>query len=109
MAKTIKKSTIIYVGRGFQVKLKGKRKSKGLISLYLEYYLGTTTDENGKTKGVRKFEFLKTSLYDNPQDIKQREQNKINLEYAKEVRAKREETPNHSSEGRRNPNADNNI
>ncbi len=50
------KSIITYTpGRLHRVKLRGKRQTKGLISLYLDYYLGTTITKEGKSKDQRQF------------------------------------------------------
>lgn len=101
---SIQKGNIIYTpGKGFKVKLRGKRRSKGYISLFLDYYLGTVKDAKGKAKVQRKYEYLSIYLKDNPQNPEERQRNKSNLDLALSIRAKREEIFNNDIEGLPNP------
>ncbi len=63
--------------------------STGRTSLSLEFYFGYTKDENGKIKHKRKFEALEYYLITNPKTKADRDHNKVNLEMAEAVRAKR--------------------
>lgn len=71
------------------VKLIKRRLKSGRISLVLEYYMGYTINEKGGIKPIRRFETLKYFLYANPTDKKEREHNRMNLEMAEQVKAKR--------------------
>ena len=71
-------------------------KAKGVISLYLDYCLGYEKDKEDKIKDIRKFEFLKLYLKENPQSTKEREKNKTNMGLALDIRSKRESDFNHS-------------
>lgn len=98
------KSIITYTpGRLHRVKLRGKRQSKGLISLYLDFYLGTSIDNTGKSKVNRQFEFLSLYLKDNPQTREERDTNKNRLDLALSIRAKKDDELSTSSEGMLNP------
>jgi len=106
MAKLAKgqKSIITYTpGRLHRVKLRGKRQAKGLISLYLDYYLGSTIDKAGKAKAQRQFEFLGIYIKDNPQTTQERETNKSRLDLAYSIRNKREDFLISSNEGLLSP------
>ena len=61
----------------------------GKTSLQLEYYMGYYKDENGKIKHKRKYETLKYFLYSKPKTIIEKEHNRINLEMAEAVKARR--------------------
>ena len=95
-----KKSILTYTpGRAFQVKLRGKKQAKGLISLYLDYYLGTIKSPDTKTKDQRKFEFLNIHIKDNPQTTEDRQRNKESLDLALKIRENRESEFKHNQEG----------
>ncbi len=67
-----------------------KRKLKtGRTSLVLEYYSGYTLGENGTTRAKRKYETLEYYLYTSPKDKAERDHNRVNLEMAEKVKAKR--------------------
>ncbi len=72
-----------------EIKLIKRKLKSGRTSLVLEYYLGYTVGENGKPKANRKYETLEYFLYTTPKDKKERDHNKINLEMAEKVKAKR--------------------
>ena len=86
-----KKSIITYTkGRQHKIKLRGKRRAKGRISLYLDEYLGTKIVD-GKTKTIRKVEYLDISLIENPSTPKAREENNSNLIKAENMRSNKED------------------
>ena len=66
-----------------------KQTKKGQISLYLEFYKGTTKTEDGKVKADREYEYLDLFLVDKPKTQTEREANKQTLELAKSIKAKR--------------------
>lgn len=73
-----------------EIKLHQKpQRSTGRTSLVLEYYYGYTRDEEGRIKHRRKFETLEYFLYTTPRNKAERDHNKINLEMAEKVKAKR--------------------
>ncbi|WP_228410777.1 hypothetical protein [Chryseobacterium taklimakanense] len=49
-----------------KITLKQKLLADGRVSLYLEFYKGSTTDNNGKRTHLRDFEYLKMYLFGNP-------------------------------------------
>lgn len=65
-----------------KVKLKKRKINDGMISLYLEYYLGYSKDSDGKIKHKRKQENLKLSIIEKPKNQLQRDENKETLKYA---------------------------
>ncbi len=94
------KSIITYTpGRLHRVKLRGKRQTKGLISLYLDYYLGTTITKEGKSKDQRQFEFLNIYLKESPQTPEERETNNNRLDLALTIRGQREDILKTTNEG----------
>lgn len=73
-------------------KLKQKYLSDGNISLFLDYYLGRTIDqETGESKVKRKREFLRLTLLSNPRTPLERQTNRETLELAKKIRDEREQ------------------
>lgn len=73
-----------------EIKLHQKpQRSTGRTSLVLEYYYGYTRDEEGRIKHRRRFETLEYFLYTTPRNKAERDHNKINLEMAEKVKAKR--------------------
>ncbi|MFN3802959.1 tyrosine-type recombinase/integrase [Belliella pelovolcani] len=71
-----------------KITLKEKKLQNGMISLYLEYYKGSTTDqETGKRKHLRDFEFLKIYLYSKPSNLIEKRENKENLKLAEDILA----------------------
>ena len=84
-------SIITYTnGRQYRIKLRGKKRAKGRIALYLDEYLGTK-NENGKTKTLRNIEYLGLSLLENPKTPIERTENENNLLLAENIRRNREE------------------
>lgn len=69
---------------------KRKQTKSGKISLYLEFYKGTKTTPDGKTKALRDYEYLNLYLIDNPKSPIDKQQNKEILNLAKSIKAKRE-------------------
>lgn len=73
-----------------EIKIRQKpQRSTGKTSLVLEYYYGYTRDDEGRIKHRRKFETLEYYLYTDPKNKLERDHNKINLEMAEKVKAKR--------------------
>ncbi|MDR2891356.1 MAG: site-specific integrase, partial [Alistipes sp.] len=72
-----------------EIKLIKRKLKTGRTSLVLEYYSGYSLGENGTTKAKRKFETLEYFLHTNPKDKAERDHNKVNLEMAGKVKAKR--------------------
>ncbi|MCH7411875.1 site-specific integrase [Belliella sp. R4-6] len=68
-----------------KITLKKKKLKNGDLSLYIEYYKGSTTDENGKRTHLRDFEFLKLILHGSPSSAGERKENKENLQLAENV------------------------
>ncbi|MDG2052752.1 MAG: site-specific integrase, partial [Flavobacteriaceae bacterium] len=64
---------------------KGKR-----ISLYLEYYKGSRKSDEGKILPIREYEHLGIYLHKKPSTPLQKQENKQNLELAKNIKSKRE-------------------
>ena len=72
-----------------EIKLIKRELKNGRTSLVLEYYLGYTLGANGTTRPKRKFETLEYFLYTTPRNKAEPDHNKINLEMAEKVKAKR--------------------
>lgn len=70
-----------------KVTLKQKKLKDGKISLYIEYYKGSTTDVAGNRKHLRDFEYLKLYLHSNPTAPKEKKENKEALELAENILA----------------------
>ncbi len=68
-----------------KIKLRKKKLATGKFSLYIDYYKGSITDENGKTKGIREFEYLKEYLYINPKNASEKRENEETLLRAEQV------------------------
>ena len=51
-----------------KITLKQKKLKDGRISLYLEYYKGSSTNVDGKRIHLREFEYLKMYLFSEPKD-----------------------------------------
>lgn len=65
-----------------------KRKLKdGRISISVEFYRGSETNEEGKRRHLRDFENLDTYLIADPKNSKERKENKEKLEFAENVLA----------------------
>ena len=70
-----------------KITLKEKILNTGKISLYLEYYKGSTIDANGKRKHLRTQEYLKIYLHQNPKSTTEKNENKENLKLAENILA----------------------
>jgi integrase len=69
--------------------------TNGKISLYLEYYMGTTTTKEGKIKPLRKYEYLNLFLFSNPKNQNEKAQNnKIKIAAEKRLSERRLEIIN---------------
>lgn len=68
-----------------KITLKEKKLADGRISLYLEFYKGSTTDVNGKRIHLRDFEYLKLYLLANPTTKKEKQENKETLALANNI------------------------
>ena len=68
-----------------KITLKQKTLKDGSISLYIEYYKGSSTDVNGKKIHLRDFEYLKLYLLSNPKDKIEKQKNKEALELAENI------------------------
>ena len=70
-----------------KITLKEKILNTGKISLYIEYYKGSTIDANGKRQHLRTQEYLKIYLHQNPKTTKEKNDNKENLKLAENILA----------------------
>ncbi|AQX03596.1 site-specific integrase [Elizabethkingia anophelis] len=70
-----------------KITLKRKNRKDGQISLYIEYYKGSTIDINGKRIHLREFEYLKLYLNAEPKNAKEKKENKETLELAENILA----------------------
>lgn len=76
---------------GITVHLRQRKQSNnGKVSLYLEYYKGTTKTSDGKVKAVREYEYLDLFLIDKPKTSADKEHNKKINELAHSIKNKRE-------------------
>ncbi|KUY30676.1 tyrosine-type recombinase/integrase [Elizabethkingia ursingii] len=75
-----------------KITLKRKNLKDGQISLYIEYYKGSTIDINGKRIHLREFEYLKLYLNAEPKNAKEKKENKETLELAENILAIRKTT-----------------
>lgn len=81
------------------VTLREKKLNKGNISLYLDIYKGTYTTPEGKQKLIREYEFLKLYIKEKPKGFLEKEDNRITLSLAEDIRMKRESEIKHSEHG----------
>lgn len=70
-----------------KITLKEKKLQDGTISLYIEYYKGSTTNASGKRVHLRDFEFLKLYLHQNPKTAGERKENRENRKLAEDILA----------------------
>lgn len=73
-----------------KISLKKKKLQNGKLSLFIEYYKGSTTDEKGKRIHLRDFEFLKIYLHQNPNSAREKKENKESLHLAENILAIRQ-------------------
>lgn len=72
-----------------KITLKEKKLKSGMISLYIEYYKGTSINAEGKRTHLRDFEYLKLYQHENPKTASEKKNNKENLELAESILAVR--------------------
>ncbi|PQA90399.1 Phage integrase family protein [Chryseobacterium piscicola] len=70
-----------------KISLKQKNLKDGRISLYLEFYKGSSIDNNGKRIHLREFEYPKMYLIAEPKNPKEKKGNKETLELAENILA----------------------
>lgn len=58
-----------------KINLRKKKLTTGKYSLYIDYYKGKITDENGKSKNNREFEYLREYLYISPKTPSEKKEN----------------------------------
>ena len=68
-----------------KISLRKKKLATGLTSLYLEYYMGSSIDNNGKKKHNRRFEYLKLYLHGEPTTAIEKKENKEALQLAQNI------------------------
>jgi len=68
-----------------KISLKKRKLNTGRISLYLEYYRGSTVNAQGKRKHNRSFEYLKLYLHANPVTTSEKNENKEILQLAENI------------------------
>ena len=86
---TIESSTKLYIGtpriQTYENNIKTENFERWKISLYIEYYKGSSTNLEGKRIHLRDFEYLKMYLYSEPKSTKERNENKETLALAYNV------------------------
>ena len=70
-----------------KISLKQKKLKYGKSSLFLEFYTGYRIDKNGVKKHLRKFEYLKQYIFDNPKNPDEKRNNKETLQLAENILA----------------------
>lgn len=70
-----------------KITLKEKELKSGMLSLYLEFYKGSSIDVDGKRSHVREFEYLKLYQFKTPKTASEKKNNKENLELAENILA----------------------
>ena len=70
-----------------KISLKQKVLKDGMISLYLEFYKGSTLSADGKRKHIRDFEYLQIYLHENPKTALEKRENKENEKLADNILA----------------------
>ncbi|WP_045802686.1 hypothetical protein [Flagellimonas lutaonensis] len=68
-----------------KISLKQKKLTNGKSSLFLEFYNGYRIDKNGVKKHLRKFEYLKQYIFDDPKNIEEKRKNKEIYELAEKI------------------------
>lgn len=69
------------------ITLKERKLKSGKISLFIEYYKGSETNEDGKRRHIREKEYLKMFLYANPKNAGEKKKNKETLTLAQKILA----------------------
>jgi len=70
-----------------KINLKQKKLKNGKSSLFLEFYNGYRIDKNGVKKHLRKFEYLKQYVFDNPKNTEEKRKNKETIQLAENILA----------------------
>ena len=70
-----------------KIALKEKKLKNGMLSLYIESYKGSSSDEHGKRIHLRDFEYLKLYQYPSPKTASEKKNNKENLDLAEDILA----------------------
>lgn len=73
--------------KSMKLSLKQKVLKDGMISLYLEFYKGSTLNTEGKRKHIRDFEYLQIYLHENPKSASEKKENKENEKLADSILA----------------------
>ncbi len=68
-----------------KINLRKKKLTTGKYSLYIDYYKGKITDENGKSKNNREFEYLKEYLFISPKTPSEKKENEETLLRAEQI------------------------
>jgi integrase len=68
-----------------KITLKQKNLADGRISLFIEYYKGSSTNVQGKRIHLRDFEYLKLYLHPEPNSAKEKKENKETLALAESI------------------------
>lgn len=69
------------------ITLKERKLKSGKISLFIEYYKGSETDEDGKRRHIRDREYLKMFLHSDPKTAGEKKKNKETLALANKILA----------------------
>lgn len=70
-----------------KITLKEKKLKSGMISLYIEFYKGTSVGANGKRTHLRDFEYLRLYQFEKPKTASEKKNNKENFELAESILA----------------------
>ncbi len=70
-----------------KVHLRKKKLKTGKLSLYIEFYKGIQTLDNGKIKHLRDYEYLQLYLKENPKSAAEKKKNQEQLELAEQILA----------------------
>lgn len=69
------------------ITLKQKNLADGRISLFIEYYKGSSTNAQGRRVHLRNFEYLKLYLNPDPKSAKEKKENKETMALAESILA----------------------
>ncbi len=69
------------------ITLKQKNLADGRISLFIEYYKGSSTNAQGRRVHLRNFEYLKLYLHPDPKSVKEKKENKETMALAESILA----------------------
>jgi len=68
-----------------KINLRKKKLTTGKYSLYIDYYKGKITDESGKSKNNREFEYLREYLFISPKTPSEKKENEETLLRAEQI------------------------